>query len=265
MIRQWILEAVDGLPTAAHWVALRLDVTLNPEYGDDGPTALSRGPWTEEQLLDIVDAILSMGGPWPRGPSSMYSSGHPNQTGKQRMRQLLDQAFEFANSTYCTNTDGDGLASRSDPTVAEAFGNAVASASAALNAGSASDHLRTAWREAHALHPDPVKAYSEAIKAVEAAAHAVVQPNRANATLGTMIGEIRQAAHKFTVTLAGPNATDQVNTLIGAMNLLWDGQTSRHGAKTPTRPETPAESRMAVSLAVTLVQWFTDGFVQRNR
>jgi hypothetical protein len=47
------------------------------------------------------------------------------------------------------------------------------------------------------------------------------------------------------------------------MKLLWQGQTSRHGAQTATRAETLEEVRMAVHLAVTLVQWFATGAVLR--
>ena len=57
--------------------------------------------------------------------------------------------------------------------------------------GSADRHLRKAWECAHTAEPDPVRSYSEAIKAVEAAAHAVVEPNNPNATLGTIIRKLR--------------------------------------------------------------------------
>ncbi len=43
----------------------------------------------------------------------------------------------------------------------------VTDAAAAPSAGCAADHLAAAWRATCGLHPDPVGAYSEAIKAVE--------------------------------------------------------------------------------------------------
>ena len=52
--------------------------------------------------------------------------------------------------------------------------------------------------------------------------------------------------------------------LISMMELLWTGQTSRHGSQTPTAQEASDEARMAVHLAVTLVQWFTTGAVIRK-
>ncbi|MFI6986560.1 hypothetical protein ACIBSV_49580 [Embleya sp. NPDC050154] len=47
------------------------------------------------------------------------------------------------------------------------------------------------------------------------------------------------------------------------MQLLWDGQTSRHGKQTPTRPETLEEARAAVHAAAILVQWFVSGAFTR--
>jgi hypothetical protein len=108
---------------------------------------------------------------------------------------------------------------------------AVASADTAANAGSAAAHLRTSWTCLHALHPDPVKAYSEAIKAVEAAAHALAEPNNRKATLGSMIGALRNSQHRYSLII-GTNRERDIATLIGMMVLLWDGQTSRHGAST---------------------------------
>jgi hypothetical protein len=59
---------------------------------------------------------------------------------------------------------------------------AIQSASAKPEAGSAARHLRTAWDAVHALTPDPEKPYSQAIKAVESAAHALAEPKHSRAT-----------------------------------------------------------------------------------
>jgi hypothetical protein len=52
--------------------------------------------------------------------------------------------------------------------------------------------------------------------------------------------------------------------LIAMIELLWTGQTSRHGARPPTRPETFEEAQMAVYLAMTLVHWFVSGAASRR-
>ncbi|MFK4687769.1 hypothetical protein [Streptomyces pristinaespiralis] len=80
-----------------------------------------------------------------------------------------------------------------------------------------------------------MRAYSEA---VEAAVHAVVQPNNAKATLGTMLGEISNARHKFATAIPASAASDPIAAAEAMMRALWEGQTSRHGGQSCTVPET---------------------------
>ncbi|PSM41512.1 hypothetical protein C6Y14_22025 [Streptomyces dioscori] len=136
-------------------------------------------------------------------------------------------------------------------------------AAAGSASGSAADHLAAAWQAAYGRSPDPVRAYSEAIKAVECAAHAVIQPNRAKATLGTMLGEIKNARHKFSAAIPSPTG-DSIAPAEAMMRALWEGQTSRHGAQTATVPETLEAARAGVHLAAALVQWFVSGAVVRT-
>jgi hypothetical protein len=49
----------------------------------------------------------------------------------------------------------------------------------------------------YALHADPGKGYAEAIKAVEATVHAVIQPRHKKATLGSMLGHLRDNKERF--------------------------------------------------------------------
>ncbi|NEB16620.1 hypothetical protein G3I46_08805 [Streptomyces coelicoflavus] len=140
----------------------------------------------------------------------------------------------------------------------------VTAAAGETSAGSASDHLAIAWKAAYGRQPDPVRAYSEAIKAVECAAHSVIQPNHAKATLGTMLGEVDNARRKFATALSTPTGKDPIVPVEALMRALWDGQTSRHGKQTMTVPETLEAARMSVHLAATLVQWFVSGAVVRN-
>jgi hypothetical protein len=151
--------------------------------------------------------------------------------------------------------------SRADLTATAALNDSAAKASARTDAGSASDHLATAWAAAYAIQPDPAKSYSESIKAVEAAAYAIIEPTNGRATLGTTLGHIRSHADDFRLILPAPGTS--VVPVIGMMTVLWEGQTSRHGGQHPTRAESAEEARAAVHLAVTLVQWFSTGSVQR--
>jgi hypothetical protein len=173
------------------------------------------------------------------------------------MRVDLQQLLDDARSVYTLWSDRRGLRHRLDPTAEALALSASDAAGQEPDRGSAGAHLRRAWEAAYALHPDPVRAYSEAIKAVESAAQITVEPNNRKATLGTMLRVLGGTRARWVIDLGA--ATDGPETVEKMMRLLWTGQTSRHGGAHPTRDETVHEARTAVSLAVTLVHIFTVG------
>lgn len=260
-LRTWILNALRG--DGAMKVIMRLQWGGAPADYRQIPGFLSADFRSDEELLDVVDAILALGGPWP---SNQAIFGQPAEqaaaAAKAKAIEGLEEMLAVANSVYAVNDSGTGLVRRTDPTAAQAFASATSSAAANPVAGSAADHLRNAWDAVHALVPEPHTAYSEAIKAVEAAAQVVIEPNNAKATLGTMRGTMRATPTKFDFDLPGSNGSG-VDTIIAMVGMLWEGQTSRHGGMNPTRNETLAEAKAAVYLAVTLVQWFSAGAVRR--
>ncbi|MEV7196224.1 hypothetical protein AB0N81_31135 [Streptomyces sp. NPDC093510] len=197
------------------------------------------------QLLDVVDEVLRARAATPREA--------------EELGRILDDA----GSAYRVGEAADGLEERVTPVVRDAVRHTVADAATASAAGSAADHLAAAWQAAYGRSPDPVRAYSESIKAVESAAHAVVQPNNAKATLGTMLGEIRNARHKFATAFVTPPSGDPIAPMEAMMRALWEGQTSRHGAQSATVPESLEAARAGVHLAAALVQWFVSGAVTR--
>ncbi|MFH9203183.1 hypothetical protein ACH4KT_37985 [Streptomyces anulatus] len=242
-LREWVGSNFSDHSPAAMTLCLQLRITVR-----SSPLSqlMARNGW---ELLDIVDAVL----------------GYEDEQGWDcRDDGTLARLLDIAGSSYRVNEDGDGLEERITPAVRDAVSQTVADAEAEPSAGSAAEHLSTAWRAAYGLHPDPVRAYSEAIKAVESAAHSVIQPNHGRATLGTMLGEIGNARAKFTTTLSTPPSGDPIAPMEAMMRALWDGQTTRHGKQTPTVPETLEAARAGVHLAATLVQWFTSGAVVRK-
>jgi hypothetical protein len=260
----------------AERVLLRLD--LVPDKGGSAREAARHFlayDMPVELLPDVVDAVLDLL-PDPADQDEVRSGAKPvselriamafsEAADADRRRAVLARLLCDALSVLRVRADGRGLERRSDASAEMAFEEAVKeAAAAAADAGSAAAHLRTAWDCVHTLHPDPVKAYAEAIKAVESAAHTVVEPRRARATLGTMLGHLRANPHYFSLVIAGPDGQGDVGPLIGCLALLWEGQSSRHGSSATTREETLEESTMAVHMAVTLVQWFTSGAVQRS-
>jgi hypothetical protein len=128
------------------------------------------------------------------------------------------------------------------------------------SAPAAAPHLTSAWNYAFGRNPNPTQAYSEAIKAVEAAAIPVVSPNDLSATLGKVLGQLRNTPQKWQVVLTegvplragGQMASIEVITNLTA--LLWENHTDRHA---PVQPIQQAQAEMAVHLALSLVQIFT--------
>lgn len=203
-------------------------------------------------LLDVIDETLAYNAAAPYAVIDSWRIG--------QLQQLLDNA----GSAYRVAESEDGLEERVTPAVRDAVRQTVADAAATASSGSAADHLATAWQAAYGRSPDSQGAYSEAIKAVEAAAHAVVQGNNQKATLGTMLGEIGNARHKFETTISTPPGKDAMAPVEAMMRALWEGQTSRHGGQSATVPETLEAARAGVHLAAALVQWFVSGAVVRT-
>ncbi|MFI8784425.1 hypothetical protein ACIGQC_28215 [Streptomyces albidoflavus] len=248
-LQNWVEEALNyggGVPEIETARRLCLRLRMPPKgghrHGREYLVPLMEA--TGVDLLDVVDGLLGQKLlPW--------------------RKDVLSAMLDDAGSAYRINEARNGLEEKVTPAVRDAVRQTIADAAGASSAGSAADHLATAWQAAYGRGPDPVRAYSEAIKAVEGAAHAVIQPNNAKATLGTMLGELKNARHKFTVTIDSPG-DDAVLSAEAMMRTLWTGQTSRHGSQTGTVPETLEAARAGVHLAATLVQWFISGAVNRT-
>jgi hypothetical protein len=132
--------------------------------------------------------------------------------------------------------------------------------------GNASIHLDNAWRAAFGREPNPTNAYSEAVKAVEAAAKPLVLPNDDLATLGKIVGQLCANPQKYTVALARSASPTKGSTLApievvtALADLLWTNQTDRHAAgdPEPAVPVTQQQAEAATHLAVTLVHIFRE-------
>ncbi|MER6251952.1 hypothetical protein ABT224_11360 [Streptomyces sp. NPDC001584] len=272
-LRDWLARALDELGSNVTRVAVRLDFRLHRAVDDNDEDnevfQLAYGP-SRERLWDVVDVVLDLlpSGGWERTPltpdmnrlaAALTVAGSlPDVRFRAPLRKLLDDA----RAAYVIRSDGRALVRRVNPAVGAAVEEAL-NAADQPERGSASRHLRQAMDLAYALHPDPVKAYSEAIKAVECALHDTIQPNNRKATLGTMKGELPQLQNKLRSAITGPNGSEGLETALKMMTLLWEGQTSRHGARDQTRDETAEAARMAVHLAAALVQWFASGAIKK--
>lgn len=247
-LREWIKQAIWSSEFAIRVMA-RLRIPRKPNV-----TAIAALTAQEpDSLLDIADCILKI------------LSASPPSTFNANVSKL-DQLLLDSGSAYRVAPSRDGLERRVDPTATSGFNNTVQTASANANSGSAADHLQKAWKAVYGLHPDPSQGYAEAIKAVESAAQSIVQPNNPKATLGTMIPEMRQAAHKITSAISAPGGVGRSDAAPFAdlMDQLWKGQTSRHGSQVATRTETQEEAEAAVHIAILLVYMFASGAIIRQ-
>lgn len=171
----------------------------------------------------------------------------------------LQGILEQSGSTWVARP-GKGLERR----LAEAATEAASEAMSPNDRASA--HLSNAWNDVFGRNPDASDGYREAIRAVEAVAQPIIEPNNAKATLGTMIGALRSQPDKWSVGLHHPDPMKQAQDFAGTMDLLWKGQHDRHGTGDPDAPldVSQEEAEAAVHLSVTLVQWFRSDVIQRR-
>jgi hypothetical protein len=121
-------------------------------------------------------------------------------------------------------------------------------------------HLTTALAKlSQPGDPDLVGAYSEAIKAVEAAARPLVTPTDPAATLGKMLKALEAKPSKWAVVLAEETVEDVTRRAA----ILWRTPHERHGTDEPGDSLTVGQTRAAFSLALGLVDYFARGLIYR--
>ena len=125
-------------------------------------------------------------------------------------------------------------------------------------------HIREAWSNAFGRKGDPSDAWEHAVKAMEALFIPVVVPNQTKPNLGHAVGQLRSQGHLWKLVLPGKELDHDVAPLVGMLDLIWPN-VDRHPGVSTTRPPTPEESRAAVTLAATIVQWHRDGWVVQRR
>jgi len=173
----------------------------------------------------------------------------------------LERILESGGSSWRLNDEMSGLERRVPEAVLAAFRQAVSDAE--TKSTSAAEHLATGWKAAYGLTPDASKAYGEAVRALEAAARPLVEPNNSKATLGTIIGTMRSNAGGWHPAIVGPGGRAlDADPVLSMLKMLWEGQTDRHGAQ-PTVAVSLEAARAALHLAAALVQWFCTGSVTR--
>ncbi|MBP3042894.1 hypothetical protein KKR91_07725 [Arthrobacter jiangjiafuii] len=271
----------DGLPawmTTPFWLWVQESVTVYGSYRDGS----GRFQVLDEQLVEEMCQTLGIVTPNLRRPSMSSDAGATQlflamQVLRKHSAPLqiadyllafnghadasqLDALLQRSRSLYEVGTRGErsGLVRRVPLGVKD---NADA---LFIRAGQAGVRLAKAWEALYGVSPDASKAYALAIKSVEDAAIPLVSPSNSRATLGTLIGQMRDQ-RTWSLPMARENdETKSGDVILGMMRLLWNGQHDRHGGQ-PSAPGDVSfdEAQVAVSLAVNLVQLFNAGLVQR--
>ena len=202
---EWVTNRVSTDNERMRAVLLYLQI---PQPRDRPITALQKEWYSNSwSLLRSVEYILEM---WPDFGAA------------DRLEDLLARTP----SAYAVRPDRLGLTMRVDPSVAAQVRQVVEKVES-----TASEHLTDAWNAAYGRTSDPVKAYDEAIRAVEAAFRPIVTPQNDKQTLTSMVADIRQAPQKWTFILPNGEFSDGVA----------DG--ARHAASTARRAEAAARWR----------------------
>jgi hypothetical protein len=210
---------------------------------------------TEVELLDWIDGVLSI-----EAKREDYLFRHSNEYNANKLETLLREGH----SIWKVSDTCDSLERRQDETVTAAAHQAGQTAKS-YGRAAAAERLRNAWSKAYGLHPDPSKAFGEAILAVEAVAVPAITPKEADAHLGHVYGQLRTQGHLYELAITDksgvPGSVQPVTELVG---LLWHGHTDRHEGNLPALPITQDAAEMAVHAASTLVQWFASGAIRRK-
>jgi hypothetical protein len=204
-------------------------------------------------LVDVVDYALQ----------NMLLGAHYQtaQADAAELNRALQEAGAAWRVAPIEGTFNHRLERRTDPAASVAMKRITS------NQPRDSAHLSLAWEAAYGRDPQPSRAYSEAIKAVEQVAIPVVLPNDNLATLGKVIGALRAAPGGWDCTFTRdtklPSGTpvSPIEVVIAMLDLLWVNQTDRHA---PIKPITQSHAESAVQVALALVEIFRSGAISKR-
>ena len=159
----------------------------------------------------------------------------------------------------------NSLERRQDETVTAAV-HQVALTAERVGRPAAAEHMRNAWAKTYGLHPEPSKAYAEAVLAVEAVAIPAIVPKHVDATLGHVYGQLRNQGYLYELSILDKATGDcaSVEAVTQLVELLWKGHTDRHEGNVPAVPITQEAAEMAVHAAASLIQWFASDAIRRK-
>jgi hypothetical protein len=253
-INKWINNTIewvahDGqLPLVAQ-IALELRIDELGDYIDNfhpgdaiiaciQNSSLWGNIYDESRALDVIDWLLGHG------------FGHA---------QPLEHILKSAGHVLRVSPDGNRLVERIEPTLWNEYEWAT------QPDDQASQYMQEAWALAFGRNPNVGDAWSKSIKAIETLLKPIVSPSDDNATLGKMIGALRQAPDKWKCKLPDREykANGEINVKPG-IEVFIDVlatigyQPDRHGSDQPQDVD-ETTARSVLFLATTVVGWLRDG------
>lgn len=194
-------------------------------------------------VLRVVDFLLS------GQERELYSDDDPDAV--RELRWHLDASLSAVAITAEAGTYR--LEHRLPEGVEEATQLSVDASNATAGA-----HLAKALREMQGLEPDTAKVMTEGIRAVEAAAGAVVTPKDRKPTMGKIVGRLRDKKDwSLTLQRRDDGHPDHQAVVLGMLETLTFAEQHRHSGEPPSQTEAQAHAL----LAATLVGWFSTGAV----
>ena len=267
-LTEWIIQYLERSPELVQRIALRLRLPLQtPDVRELVDAVLAR---EAQELLDVVDLAIQLDTAlhWDLDVRGMEDNTMeaslaawipkwrwPKNSRAAALEQLACLLAD-AGSALQVDWKERHLRRRVDITVATAAEHTMTLES--------HQHLRDAWTAIYGRHPDPAKAYDEAVRAVEAAAIPIVLPNGGQETLGKVLSHLQDARDKWELAVEG-KTHGAIDPLVAMIKMLWHGHTGRHSGGPTFRPQRLDEAQMAVHLAVTLVHWFSTDAIRRRQ
>ena len=122
-------------------------------------------------------------------------------------------------------------------------------------------HLQQAMKRAYGVNPNPSAAYAEAIKAIESVVCPLVTPKDSVSTLGKVISVLKDQSWDFS---ANAKNEDSESVVVKLMDIVWRGQTDRHGSAKSSQGITQEQAEFAFSAALFLIENFQKGRIRRR-
>lgn len=254
-LRRWFYEEFSYVPESGynrrpriermeHYDLASKSAPLVESLNLYGPSELFDG-MTPEHKLRIIDWTVADNGrtPWT----------------KKRNEPLEDILKRGSSLWKVGDRDGNaGLERRVPEGVQDAADEAM------NRPGDAGRLMSEAWHAIYGLNPQADLGYRKSIEAVEAVVLPRVIAGDATAHLGKAIGQMRADGDWKMPFVKEHNQNPSQGVILGMLQALWSGHSDRHPGTASYIPSTQEAAEAAASLAVTLVNLFSNGSIARR-